>query len=206
MSKRAGINKSRLSRTLRNTKFTQALKVDFKRLFLAHSRKMIRQMLREFDSHPVTTEISSGPKAGNTSNTLSGRGNLFSFIGFERGKDPIKPLRALLQATTVEFLAIKSGVVEFKINFPTNEQIYEVTPMPWARGRSWVRGIEHGMSGLGQYMYSNQQVTSSRSGTAIQSESQKRGGKFRNVAYLSQIKKNFMKNIRSFSAQGQLVK
>ena len=82
MSKRAGINKSRLSRTLRNTKFTQALKVDFKRLFLAHSRKMIRQMLREFDSHPVTTEISSGPKAGNTSNTLSGRGNLFSFIGF----------------------------------------------------------------------------------------------------------------------------
>ena len=198
---RAGINRSALSRTLKSAKFTRALKPDFKRLFMNYSKKIIRQMLNEFESHHVTQEISAGPKASNISKTLSGKGNLFSFIGFESGKDPIKPLRLLLERTTVEFLAISKGTVDFKVNFPTNEQIYEVTQMPWAKGRSWVRGVEHGMSGIGQYMYGNKDFSQSRSGSAIQNKGKLRGGNFRNTSYISEIRRNFIKNLRKFSTK-----
>ena len=198
---RAGINRSALSRTLKSAKFTRALKPDFKRLFMNYSKKIIRQMLNEFESHPVTQEISAGPKASNISKTLSGKGNLFSFIGFESGKAPIKPRRLLLERTTVEFLAISKGTVDFKVNFPTNEQIYEVTQMPWAKGRSWVRGVEHGMSGIGQYMYGNKDFSQSRSGSAIQNKGKLRGGNFRNTSYISEIRRNFIKNLRKFSTK-----
>ena len=39
-----------------------------------------RVMLAEFDAHPVTKEIKTGPDAQNSSKTLGGYGNLFSFI------------------------------------------------------------------------------------------------------------------------------
>ena len=48
--------------------------------------------------------------------------------------------------------------------------------MPWAKGRSWVRGVEYGMSGIGQYMYSNKDFSQSRSGSAIQNKGKLRGG------------------------------
>ena len=40
------------------------------------------QMVEEFRSHPVTSELNDGPNASNTSGLLGGYGNLFSFIGF----------------------------------------------------------------------------------------------------------------------------
>ena len=56
-----------------------------------------QEFFDEFDSHPVTQEISSGPKASNISNTLNGIGNLFSFIGFSSSTDPIKDLASILK-------------------------------------------------------------------------------------------------------------
>ena len=39
-----------------------------------------KNFLQNFDSHPVTQEISGGNSASNSSNTLGGKGNLFTFI------------------------------------------------------------------------------------------------------------------------------
>ena len=46
------------------------------------------KLITEFARHPVTVEIEGGVGAANTSNTLGGRGNLFSFIGFESSDKP----------------------------------------------------------------------------------------------------------------------
>ena len=73
--------------------------------------------------------------------------------------------------------------------------------MPWAKGRSWVRGVEHGMSGIGQYMYGNKDFSQSRSGSAIQNKGKLRGGNFRNTSYISEIRRNFIKNLRKFSTK-----
>jgi len=53
-------------------------------------------MISEFLNHPITVEIKTGPYAENISGTLNGYGNLFSFIGFSDGDDPINPIEGLL--------------------------------------------------------------------------------------------------------------
>ena len=54
------------------------------------------RVIDAFDNHEVTKEIAAGPKASNTSGTLGGYGNLFSFIGFDAGSDPITPVKEVL--------------------------------------------------------------------------------------------------------------
>jgi hypothetical protein len=41
------------------------------------------RLLQDLNNHPVTKEIESGETASNVSGTLGGKGNLFSFIGFQ---------------------------------------------------------------------------------------------------------------------------
>ena len=54
-------------------------------------------LFQEFKSHPVTREIEGGPTASNSSGTLGGYGNLFTFIGFPFGSAPTKIVEALLK-------------------------------------------------------------------------------------------------------------
>lgn len=153
------------------------------------------EMLHEFDMHPITIELNAGPSASNISGTLGGYGNLFSFIGFEAGDDPIEPLRRVLQRK----MAFKVNKVNDKgkfaiiIDMPSKDEMYAVTPIPWLTGRSWIDGIERGLSGLGSYVY--KKSPNSRSGTGIQSSTPIRGGRLQNSKYLSEILRNFQKNL-----------
>ena len=56
-----------------------------------------QKLIEAFSNSSVTQEISAGPTANNISRTLGGYGNLFSFIGFSSGADPISPIKNLLQ-------------------------------------------------------------------------------------------------------------
>ena len=66
---------------------------------------------------------------------------------------------------------------------PDKEEIFNVTPLPWAAGISWAQRIEVGLSGLGQYMNKNSPY--SRSGKGIQSKNKVRGSRFSNTPYVS---------------------
>lgn len=161
-------------------------------------RNAHNQMIMDFEQHPVTQEINSGPDGYNQSGTLGGYGNLFSFIGFEEGMDPIAPIRAILKkALTVKAVPAnhKSMMAKFIVELPPKEEIFNVAPMPWASGRSWAEGIEKGISGLGQYL--NTMSFASRSGEGIQAKNKIRGGGFRNTKYLSALLNDLEKNIRS---------
>ena len=91
------------------TEVTKKLVKDTPRLVLPQSRKLIKssflkkksQMIADFLNHPVTQEIKGGIGATNISGTLGGVTNLFSFIGFEQGDDPITPIVEMLQSTTI---------------------------------------------------------------------------------------------------------
>jgi len=69
-----------------------------------------QRMIDEFESHPVTIEIDAGENASNSSGTLGGYGNLFSFIGFQDGDDPLKEVRVKLNQTNITRLKYKNGV------------------------------------------------------------------------------------------------
>ena len=106
-------------------------------------------MIQEFLNLPVTKELLAGPQARNISGTLGGYGNLFTFIGFEAGTDPVSPIIQLLEKTQVMFNGLSPrGTTKIRIEMPSAKDIFAITPLPWATGISWAKGIEVGMSGL----------------------------------------------------------
>jgi hypothetical protein len=180
--------------------------------------KIKADMLREFETHPITVELEGGPGAANSSGTLGGYGNLFTFIGFPENHDPISPVRERLKAVVIRRTGYSRGVFNFITNEPTRDELFSMTKISSFRGdfeggRSWLDGIETGLSGLGYYLYSkDKDLKGSRSGPAIQlgggkrAESAKGSGstggavsnqrsRYERVSYVSGILKRFNKSI-----------
>lgn len=161
--------------------------------------KIKNQYIEEFLNHPVTTEIKGGISALNTSNTLGGITNLYSFIGFDEGSDPIEPIHQLLLRSNYRIIfnnqAIDATVI---FDIPTAKQIFDITPMPWAIGRSWARGIETGISGLGYYL---KKTKNSRSGLGVQSSTNqvRVGATFKNTKYISDLINRFNKDLKNLN-------
>jgi hypothetical protein len=159
-----------------------------------------KEMMEEFDAHPVTQEIVAGDNAANLSGTLGGYGNLYTFIGFHQGTRPTSPIRDYLKETGKIFREprtikqVRSVEFRFKLNTPRQKIIENLTPSPW-EGRSWTRGIERGITGLGHYMYS-QNNPASRSGSGIQKSNKLRTMAFRPVQYMTSILENFYKKTK----------
>ena len=159
-------------------------------------RKIIEaqnQMVQAYEDDPVTVEIDGGVLSSNSSSTLGGKGNLFSFIGFEEGSDPTQPVKQLLRnKINFSVKALTNGNFKIEIAAPTKETLYSISPIPWNPGRSWLDGIEKGISGLGSYVY--KESPASRSGKGIQTNTSV-GGRFSNRSYMSTILKEFQKNV-----------
>jgi|TARA_B110000503_G_C7145394_1_gene412692 excinuclease UvrABC ATPase subunit len=156
--------------------------------------KIKTQMLAEFDSHPVTIEIDGGITAQNTSKTLNNITNLYSFIGFEQGDKPTDTVRNILNQSSYRKSMGNNSIINYIFEIPTAQQIFLATPLPWETGRSWVKGIEEGISGLGYYVKIRK---NSRSGLGIQSEEQQRKNvRFQNTQYISALIKKYDKKIK----------
>jgi hypothetical protein len=169
------------------------LRRPFEKQFKKDFLRIKDQMIKEFLSHPVTIELSMGPSGSNISNTLGGISNLFSFIGFDSSDDPITPILDILQNLDYNYVGeVKIGV-NYYINIPEAADIFKMTPMPWATGRSWAQGIETGISGLGYLLRKND----GRSGKAIQSKNKVRSGKFQNTSYISALIKKYKKEFNN---------
>jgi hypothetical protein len=148
-----------------------------------------RQLQEEFEEHAVTQELDAGIHADNLSGTLDGSyGNLFSYIGFKRGDHPTEVIRRELSKKSKVKVNFTGGRFKISMLGPSRDKIYSKTPLPWASD-SWARRIEVGIAGFGRYLLKNS--ASSRSGIAIQTEKQIRGGRFRNVSYLTKMFRRF---------------
>lgn len=156
------------------------------------------ELIRELDNHAVTQEIEAGPSASNTSGTLGGRGNLFSFIGFNAGADPITPIRvAFDQIILTSTMIRRDGSAESYVMSPSADDIFRITPLPWADGRSWAEGIEKGIANLGNFL--NKPTEESRSGGGIQSKNSVSGANFRPVPYIKDMISNFDQKINNLN-------
>lgn len=152
-----------------------------------------REMMEEFESHPVTLELDAGPSDGN--------GSLYGFIGFDKEQpDPIDVLRSELSFATLGNVRIERRGIIYKFiyntNIPTFEALAEKTPMPWERGRSWIVGIEKGISGFSHYLY-KKYMKGSRSGDGIQVKGNvsHTSIRFQRQSYMSKILNNFQRKI-----------
>jgi len=161
---------------------------------ISEFEKTKQQMISEFLSHPITKEINGGAYAENITGTLSGidSGNLFSFIGFELGSDPISPIENVLKDIKINLIR-SSDIVYVSIIMPTPENIWQITPMPWQEGRSWAKGIESRIYGLNYYLF-NKKLNDgvSRSTVAVQKEKQIRSyARYIPTQYISALLKKY---------------
>ncbi len=171
----------------------KAVRRDFEKEVRKEFKKIKDEMLKEFLTDSVTLELLEGAGATNISGTLGGVSNLFAFIGFDSGEQPITPILQLLEGTQInykqEIRKTEIGV-EFDVSLPTAQDIFAVTPLPWASGRSWAEGIERGLSGLGYLL----RKSGGRSGAAVQSRVNKvRSGRFQNKPYISALIRKYRK-------------
>jgi hypothetical protein len=197
------LNQNKIAEAIsKNSKMASLIRKEVRTIVEEYVEKSKDEMVNEFLNHPVTKEIDNGPEASNISSTLGGEGNLFSYIGFEEGSEPTDSVKEILEnsvkvtnrpAVSVSGKNIK---ISFPVSGPTMGEIESETPMPFEGGKSWVSGVEKGISGFSYYIF-RKFIQNSRSSTGIQSDSPVRVGSFKPSPYLSAILKRFYSKVNA---------
>lgn len=173
------------------------------------------RFLQDFDTHPVTQSIESGPKMDDgIVNTAKG-GNLFSLIGFQAGSNPIASLRAILsngfklRGSLRTRLAGDKIIIERTVESPTLVDIEKQTSGKYGlsdwTNKSWVRLVEDGIPWFRAYLFGAKYSKYSRSGMAIEAKDDKgnlrtvRNESFGKIPYLSVMLREFRNRIRRIS-------
>ena len=198
----AKINQSNLKLAIHNQVKKDKTLLNQGRVVIENQFKTVKNnFINNFLNHPVTKELKGGASSKNITNTLRS-GNLYGFIGFESGYDPLDGVERLLRKTSILVKNRKFSsygfIWTFLVTSPSLSELYDLTPMPWANGASWLREIEgRGIPNLGQYLF--KQSSASRSGGGIQNSNSPNGGRVR-VPYIRDILEDFEDDLNSIEA------
>jgi hypothetical protein len=185
------INKKRIEKEILNNRTVKKMVLNIVQKEVEKEKALFRQ---DFESHPVTQEIDGGESASNVSGTLGGYGNLFSFLGFDKGSKPTTAVKFLIQSISLnKDVRVNNSGFQLKVNIPSKEEFGAVSKMPWESGRSWLLDVERGISGLGAFLYGR--FSGSRSGGGIQSKYNYSNKRFRNVKYFSGMYAKFIRRL-----------
>lgn len=176
-----------------------------KRINTVQQKKFLiakENLIQDFETHPVSQEISSSANApesdNNLSGTLGGVGNLYSFIGFEEGDRPIEKVKEILQTElklihTSREATVKGDnpVVRYRYSVRVPRASLEAaTEMQW-ENRSWLYAISEGISGFSYYLRGR--FSNSRSGGGLQAKkNQVRSAEFRPIPYFNKLIRDFI--------------
>lgn len=161
------------------------------------------ELIQDINNHPVTKEIEEGranPETA-TSASLGGKGNLWGFLGFSKGSNPIDKLKGLINEKTRFFTSPTTIVAKDKIKFtfkvesPELKDLEDETPYDEWSSRSWLNGIEKGIQGLERFAYFI--FSNSRSGGGIQSRKQLRSSQYNGQPYITPILNKFRDKLKN---------
>jgi len=167
--------------------------------------KLKTELLEDFNSHRATLEIEAGPDLEVSEVLPVGYGNLYSFLGFEDGKNPTQPVRKKLESIhLLKKPRVDGRYWTFKIKMPTEEDLENASPMDWESGRSWITAITKGLSGFSHYLFTLSRNIG-RSGSAIQVAGDLTGGSnsprsgsqfFAGTPYVYEMLRKFVKKLK----------
>ncbi len=209
--KNVNINKNSLKKDL-NREIGKSVSIKNKAFQVAEQRakEAKEEMLKNFEASLITKELEAGPEntfnfSSNLNGIALGEGSLFGFIGFNENDKPVSLVRAYLQMsgkikkTPKKIISGGKTFYQYKIDTPNMSELESITPMPWEAGRSWVRAIEKGISGLGYYLLSNS--PKSRSGQGVQASKKLRRATYRPSKYMSSIINSYLKQLQTGKTQ-----
>lgn len=166
-----------------------------------------------YETHPVTLELRAGADSERPSAFINyggnrGNGNLFTFLGFYEGSDPLDQLDNMIYRKIIVPSASPRGLVyNFSIRIPSVEEAQQRTQnLPWTDA-SWVQLIENGLpNNIMHYVVFPEGATSSRSNKGLQIESMNLQSDFAPVPYISELVDNFNKELSRQFGSSQLVR
>lgn len=168
-------------------------------------------LITEIGKTKVAAELNEAEDAHNTTNTLRNtnedQGNLFSFIGFDSGSDPVGDLTDMLEdkiqfsPANEIFPSTKNLLrIYFTPQLPSEEDYVTAAPFRWLVGRSWALDIEKSISGINSYLFRRGKImAASHSGPAVQAKNKKTGelqilnpnASFKGIKFLTPIFRKF---------------
>ena len=99
-----------------------------------------------------------------------------------------------LNEIEVKNIKLNGDQYSASVKYPSQNEISKVTPLPFENGRSWAIGIEKGISGFTQYIYTKFLAGKSKEG--LQSDKRSNSGSFKKQDYLNSLLQDFIKNIK----------
>ena len=149
-----------------------------------------------FLSHPITQAMLNGGDGG----LLSAQGDLNSFLGVtekQAREDIDEILKYYDTASKLKFTKLpKKTKSNLEFEIPDKNEIFAMTPLPWAEGRSWTKGIEQGVAGFGYFLETGKTAKYSRTGKGIQIKTKIRSGNAGRTQYISALLNDFRKEAR----------
>jgi len=171
------------SKVLRNLAYGAAKK---------KAERLQSEALKELDTHVVTQELEKGSSGGG-SILLGGRGNFFGFLGFREGDQPVMVIRDSFKNSInvrntkgkLKKLSPNSLLWEFIVDIPSSFDIEKETKTLEWTSRSWVRGVEKGITNATNTVFLDSEK--SRSGVALQTTNNIGFINFRPTPYVTEI-------------------
>ena len=191
------IDYGKLTAELSNNRvFESLIAQNFREKFDAEKRRLLKAV----EQHPISQELNAGPTTSNTSGTLNGVGNLFSFLGFPLGSRPVDDLLSVLEQfldmnPIKKKVGIREIVYSYSVYVPVTE-IQHYLPLPYESGRAWPIAIEEGISNFSNYIYLKLANRRSRSAYGLQNPNGPvRLGQFNETPYLSVLLNDFLTKV-----------
>lgn len=181
-----------ISKTIEANTFTQA-----KKIAKAYFNEKKMNFLQEIYDSEVGIELTEADSFISSDFIISNNPvNLFGFLGFVDGTDPIgnllKYLNDNIKLNVTTKKIIKNTFI-FNVEYPSLAAIKMATPLPWTN-RSWITAIEKGLSNIGYYIYQIRKQGRSGKGTQVKYEI---GNKeFTPVKFFTPVYEDFVKAIK----------
>lgn len=145
----------------------------------ARADRIKTQIGSEFEDLAVVNELENPNKPSDNFvqyNRFETKGvsNLFSYLGFEKGEDPVQAVRAIIKKRLQVIgrkVNNKNGSISYQFALPTLNQLRDVAKLPYSSEISWIDAAENGISSsnVNDYLVLNLvESNKSRSGYAIQ--------------------------------------
>lgn len=157
-----------------------------------------KEFLQAFDEDEVTQELEDGPDAFSRVPELAEMGgNLFSFLGFHRGTNPVAALREYIKDNVVLYKTkagkISGNRIVFETQFisPTEAEVDNAVashiPLDWT-SRAFTNVLAKGVPGLPQFLAKHlPSPEPSRSGGGIQTKKNLRAGNAPKIPYIKRL-------------------
>ncbi len=159
--------------------------------------KLKAELFEAIRNHPISQELTNHTAP---SRILRTPGTLFGFLGLRDGSDPVQEIINIADAIMVPQVSrrLVRGGVKVSVRIPdVSDFRTDILSLEWEGGYGVVDGIEKGVSGLSNYLYSTK-AKNSRSQEGVQVAQTIRSADFKGQGWLTPIFTQFKRDLKKF--------